>query len=889
MNIDQIQDNLKNLEKNIDKENFIFDFLLSYDQPRATINRLKKGDYNKSKDKNQLIWKKKIFYHITNISEDVHDVIDNLSKDEITKKNSIRFIIVTDFKNLLSIDTKTNQTLDIEIKELSKNFDFFLPLIGSEKRTDISENFADIKAAEKMGKLFDCLIRDNADLTKSNKERHGLNIFFTRILFCFFAEDSEIFKKGIFTNSISYHTQEDGSDLDQYLKKLFQALNDDSRNNYPIYFNDFPFVNGSLFKNDYKIPKFNKESRKILIESGNLDWSSINPDILGSMMQAIVNNIDRDELGMHYTSVKNILKVIKPLFLDDLYEDIYKSNNDVKKLRLILKKIYNLRIFDPACGSGNFLVISFKEICKVEIEIYKRLKELDSNNWLILKSAILLTQFCGIEKDDYAHEAAKLSLWIAEHQMNIFFNEVFGETKPTLPLSLSAKIICDNAVQIDWNKFCPKTKDEIIFVIGNPPYKGARRQTVDQKKDMTNLFSVINNYKSNLDYVGCWFFKAVNYINKNNAQVAFVSVNSICQGEQVEILWPDIFKNNIEIGFAYLPFKWTNSAKGNAGVFCVIINLRAKSNKDKFIYNEDERKHVKNINPYLVEGKNIIINSSNKPISDLSPIVFGSTPNDGGNLILSDIEKIDLINSFPLAEEFILPLLGAEEFLKKKSRWCIWLLNQDIKKYKNIPLINDRIDKVKKYRLQSKRIATNKSAKNPHLFAEIRHTNSNYILIPSSTSSRRKYLPVGFQKKNIISTNLNLIIPNPKIYEFGIISSKMHMLWLKNVGGRLGDGLRYSAKQVYNTFPFPKINKEQEKLLEETSLAIVDTIEKYPEKTYYELFDPENMPELLLNQYKNLDDQIDLCYRKKSFNSNDERIEILFKLYEEINNNKKLI
>ena len=718
-----------------------------------------------------------------------------------------------------------------------------------------------------------------------------MNIFFTRILFCFFAEDSEIFQKGLFTSSISYHTNVDGSDVHIYLEKLFKVLKDKNRNNYPEYFIKFPYVNGGLFENDYKIPKFTKESRRILVDSGNLDWSSINPDILGSMMQAIVNNIDRDELGMHYTSVKNILKVIKPLFLDSLYQELFESNNEVKKLKSILKKIYNFRIFDPACGSGNFLVISYKELCKIEIEIYKKLKELDSNNWLILKSGINLTQFCGIETDDYAHESAKLSLWIAQHQMNMFFKEVFGETRPTLPLSLSANIICANAIEIDWNKFCPKIKDEIIFIIGNPPYKGARRQTLDQKQDMMNLFSKIKNYKNNLDYVGCWFFKGAEYVDKNNAQLAFVSVNSICQGEQVEILWPNIFKHNIEIGFAYSSFKWTNSAKGKAGVYCIIINLRSKSktNKIKTIFNENEKKIVKNINPYLVEGNNILIASANKPISDLSPIVFGSTPNDNGNLILNDTEKNELINKYPVSKKFILQLLGAEEFLKKIPRWCIWLKDKNEKEYNNIPPILDRIEKVKKYRLNSKRTATQKTASYPHLFAEIRHPNSDYILIPSSTSSRRKYVPIGFQKGDVVSTNLNLVIPNPKIYEFGIISSKMHMLWLKTVGGRLGDGLRYSAKQVYNTFPFPKIDDVKKKLIEEATFSIIDTIEKYPEKTYYDLYDPEKMPYDLQEQHNILDNEIDKCYQKKNFISNEERIEILFKFYEQIINSKKLI
>lgn len=879
MNLEQIEKDIKKLVSNVDQENFIYDFLLAYGLPKSSINRLKKGDYNKSKNDGEIIWAKKIYFKTVLENEDVHDVIDDISKSDVIEKQKIRFIIVTDFKTFLSKDTKTSDTLDIEITELSKNSQFFLPLIGLEKAEIISESLADIKAAEKMGKLYDILINHNQNFIKDNKKKHGLNIFFTRMLFCFFAEDTEIFEKGIFTRSIKSHTQNDGSDLKDYLEKLFNILNLKNRSQVPEHYNTFPYVNGGLFKNFYDLPNFSKESRKIIIEAGSLDWSSINPDILGSMMQAIVNQGVRQEVGMHYTSVRNILKVIKPLFLDKLYEKFSTSSNDVKKLKSLLIDIYNLVIFDPACGSGNFLVISFKEISKLEIEIFKILKELDKNDWLIMKSGINLTQFYGIEFDDYAQESAKLSLWIAQHQMNIFFKKIFDETRPTLPLTSPGNITQGNATFLDWDKVCPYEKNKKIYVVGNPPYVGSRTQNENQRLDMENIFKKIKGYK-NLDYISCWFLLASKYIKDKNAEFCFVSTNSISQGEQVDLLWPHIYKLNVEISFTYPSFKWNNNAKNKAGVSCVIIGMRNISNKEKYIFKDEKITKVKNINSYLYAGGDTIIKKLNSPISDFPKMIRGNVPYDKGFLILNEEEKNKLTLLNPEAKKFIKKLFGADEFINGNPRYCLWIKDVELDEAKQIDDIATRINQVKNFRLSRKDSGAIKLAKKSHQFREFNETKNHSIIIPIHTSERRAYIPIGLVDNTIIITNAIHVVYDPPIYLLAILCSKMHKLWVSVVGGKLENRIRYSSTLCYNTFPFPKIDNKKQIDLENLSFKLIDEREKYPDKTMSELYDPNKMPERLKEIHQQIDTYIEKIYNIKEFESDDQKIAKLFEFYE---------
>jgi len=888
MLIEKIESNLNKIVANLNKDTFIYDLLIAYQQPKATISRLKKGDYNLSNINNEVIWKKKLLFHRVT-DQDPHIKIDELAKDEKVIKHEPRFLVVTDFKIFLAIDTKTKQTLDIEISEISKHADFFLPWAGLEKAEKDIENPADLKAATKMGKLYDLIIENNQKMNQSKEGKHSLNVFFSRLLFCFFAEDAEIFSKGQFTKAIISHTADDGSDLKPYLEKLFNVLNISERKDYPKYLSDFPYVNGGLFNKTYKIPDLSKQARKIIIECGELDWTNINPDILGSMMQAVVSWSERENLGIHYTSVINIKKIINPLFINSFYDDLQKAENDEKKLKKILRRIYNINIFDPACGSGNFLVISYKELCKIEIEIYKKLQEIDKVSWSIATSGIRLSQFYGIEIDDYAHEVTKLSLWLAEHQMNLFFKEVFGQTRPTLPLSSSGNIICANATLLNWENVCPKNKDKEYYILGNPPYLGSSLQTNEQKSNMTTVFKGISGYK-NLDYISCWFLIGAKYILNIDAKLSFVSTNSITQGEQVGLLWPHIFKLGLEIDFAYKSFKWTNYAKGKAGVTCVIIGLRKLSNNPKSLFQDGIRQTVNNINPYLISTKsNIMVSRIPKPLSKLPEMVWGNKPTDNGNFILTQAEKNKLISENYKIKKYIKKYIGSQEFINGTSRWCLWITNETKAEAIKINSIKNKIAKIKEFRLKSDAPSTQMAASMSYKFRQIQHEPDNAIIVPAVSSERRFYIPIGFVNSDFVINNRAYAIYNPPAYVFGAISSRMHMAWVKVVAGRLETRYNYSSSYCYNAFPFPDIDNSQIKFLEEHVFNILDQREKHSEKTIGEMYDPDTMPKSLLKAHQELDLYVDKCYRSNPFNSDNERLEYLFKLYESIINKDNLI
>lgn len=526
MNLAQIEKNIEKMIKSFNKKTFIYDLLLSYGLPKASITRLQKGNLNLSKDQGTIAWKKKLLFKEI-YKEDVHETLDSLRNDLKSLAHEPRFIMVTDYKTLLAIDTKIDETLDIQIEDISKYYDFFLPWAGMEKAQFQNENPADVKAAVRMAKLYDEIKKENP--TMRYEEVHSLNVFLTRLLFCFFAEDTGIFQDKLFTKSISSHTQIDGSDLNIYIDKLFRVLDMKIRSNLPAYLEIFPYVNGGLFRDKHKALVFTRRSRQAIIESGDLNWSDINPDIFGSMMQAVITTEQRSSLGMHYTSIPNIMKVVKPLFLDQLYEEFVKSENNETKLRKLLIKLSKIRVFDPACGSGNFLIISYKEIRRLEIKIFKHLNRITAQQ-SIYYSAISLSQFYGIELDDCAHEISILSLWLAEHQMNVEFFKEFEHTKPTLPLQSPGKIVLGNATRLNWEEVCPKEEGYEVYILGNPPYLGARIQGQDHKEDLKFLLYGTKNYK-NLDYIACWFYKGAKYIQGCNSKFAFVSTNSICQGE----------------------------------------------------------------------------------------------------------------------------------------------------------------------------------------------------------------------------------------------------------------------------------------------------------------------------------------------------------------------
>jgi hypothetical protein len=870
MTITQIEKNLEDLLSNFKKESFIFDLLLAFGEPQATISRLQKGELNQLEAKGELHHRKKILFK--EATENLHLVIDTLRKETDKQKQQPRFIVVTNYQTLLAYDTKTTDTLDIDIKDLIKHFDFFLPLAGMEKSVYVDENPADVRASNKLAKLYDEILKENP--TKTHEEVHALNVFLTRLLFCYFAEDSNIFSENIFTSSISSHTQIDGSDMASYLERLFEVFNtpyEKRDSSLPNYLKDFPYVNGGLFRDKHPVPRFTTKSRNILVEIGTLDWSQINPDIFGSMIQAVVTPEHRGDMGMHYTSVPNIMKVMQPLFLDELYEDFEKAKGNAKKLNLLHLRLQNLKIFDPACGSGNFLIIAYKELRKLEMLIFKE-------GGLLICPSIKLTQFYGIELDDFAHEVAILSLWLAEHQMNVLFKKEFGTVPPALPLQDGGNIVHGNATRLDWGKVCPKNDGDEIYILGNPPYLGARLQNEEQKQDMNIVFNGINGF-NNLDYIACWFYLGAKYIRGINAKYSFVSTNSINQGEQVALLWPNIFDKNLEISFAYKSFKWNNNAKSNAGVTVVIIGIRNISSDNKFLFFDNIKHSSKHINAYLVDGVGTIVSKRSKPLSKIPPMCFGSMANDGGYLFITDYEYNELDKNI---QKFFRLALGGQEFLNDQKKYCLWLEEKDLLEALQIEFIANRVNKVHEYRRLSKRAATNKLASIPHRFAEIRHIESQSILIPATSSERRKYIPMGFLNSDTIITNATNAIYNATPWILGVISAHIHIVWIKAVGGSLETRIRYSSSLSYNTFPFPEISEKQKEEIIELVLTILDEREKHSEKTLAQMYDPDKMPKELKEAHHQLDLAIEKCYRNKPFENDEERLEYLFKLYEEM-------
>ena len=897
----EIKHNVQNLIDKFSKEEFIYDLLLAYGISKTSVTRLKKGDYNLSKVDGEILYKKKIFFKVET-SDKLLSSIEDFAKVERILKHQPRFAILTDYKHIVAKDLKLGKNLDIEIKKLPNYFDFFLPLAGSEFYNASNDNEADRNASYKMASLYDLLIDENPNIYNSKESIHQLNIFLSRLLFCFFAEDTEIFEQdSIFTNTLAQHTAENGSDTHTFLDDLFDRLDSESGKDYPDFLAKFPYVNGGLFASTelstggQKIssPRFTAKARKTLIDLGELQWKDINPDIFGSMIQAVVIPDYRSDLGMHYTSVENIKKLIKPLFLDELHEAFEKATT-VKQLNTLIQRISKIKFFDPACGSGNFLIITYKEIRLLEIKILQKITDLEGDAPSIKFTETQLSQFYGIEIDDFAHEMAILSLWLAEHQMNRVFEEMlfdFGKSKPILPLKEAGQIKHGNATRADWNAVCPISNKDAstersrseVYVIGNPPYLGSRNQDTEQKEDLKLLFK--KDYKS-LDYVSAWFYKGGNYIKENNAKCAFVSTNSICQGEQVALTWSRILSENIEIDFAHQSFKWTNNAKGNAGVTVIIVGLRNISKSTKYLFNGNLQTEAKNINPYLVDAPNIVVIGRNTPISKFPIMTYGNMPLEGGFLRFKDDEKKN-IDKYTGIDKYIKKVIGGEEFLKDINRFCFWIEDEDLADALKFDEIKNRIDKVEEFRLNGGDVARTLVSKS-HQFRYRHSPNKEQIVVPCTSSENRDYIPCGIYDSSYISLNSIQTVNDAEPYVFGILSSRMHMVWVRNVGGKLKTDYRYSAKLCCNTFPFPDISDKQKENLSLYVFAIIEERAKH-NKTMAQKHHPDTMPKGLLKAHQELDTAIEQCYRLQPFKNDTERLEYLFKQYERMVNDELLM
>ena len=777
-----------------------------------------------------------------------------------------RYILVSDFQNFEFFDLEKNINKKFKLKDLHKNIRLFDFIAGRKIETYVDQDPVNIKAAQVIAKLYH-------SIKSSGFREKDLEIFLTRIVYCLFAEDTGIFQPNSFRNYLEVKTNIDGSDVGAKLTELFQTLNtkiDNRQSNLDEDLDSFLYINGDLFSEQMVIPSLNSEMRKKIINCCSLDWSKVSPALFGSLFQTVLEESEQRDEGAHYTSEKNILKTIKPLFLDYLYERLEKIKQDRStqknsRLRQFHKHISDLKFLDPACGCGNFLIVAYRELRKLEIEIFKELYPMDQLQLDVnILSDVNVDQFYGIELNHFAVRIAKIAIWLIDHQMNQALSDLFGIAYTRIPIHDHNKIIRENSLKYDWSNLINPSDCNYIF--GNPPFIGSRFMNEEQKEELLNLFEDVRG-GGELDYVSCWFLNASNFIKDSNTKVAFVSTNSITQGEQVGILWDELInKKNIDIFFAHRTFKWTIDEQRVQGmhianVLVVIIGFNAnekvrlkKIYDYKNISSDPEEIIVEKINPYLIPAENVFINKLSKQINNFPEMKFGNMPNDGQNLLIDDEEYKQLKNDFPDDKiiKFIKPFIGAKEFISGKNKWCLWLKDVSIDEWSDSRLIVQRVENIKTLRSQSKRKATRLLANQPSLFGEIRQPSTDYILIPRVSSSRREYIPIGFFDKDSIAGDSCLLIPNGTLEMFGILNSTIHMTWVKYVCGRLKDDFRYSIEIVYNNFPFLEAKEMNKMKITELSKSIIKFRED-SNQTLFKLYDPLLMPIELRRLHDKLD------------------------------------
>ncbi|MEZ5673282.1 MAG: DNA methyltransferase [Thiotrichaceae bacterium] len=819
--------------------------------------------------------------NLDHAAQQAKDYCGGLKSEELPK-----YLLVSDFQRfrLHNLDSDTHH--EFELPDLLQHIHLFGFIAGYETRVYHEEDPVNIQAAELMGQFHDRLRAVGYD-------GHDLEVYLVRLLFCLFADDTVIFEKGIFWQYIDLHTKIDGSDLAMHLDAIFEALNtpfEKRLKNLDENLQQFPYINGQLFAERLRVAAFDSKMRQMLLKACALDWGKISPAIFGSMFQAVMNPQQRRNLGAHYTSEKNIQKLIKPLFLDELHREFTRAKGNKAQLKALHEKLAKLRFLDPACGCGNFLIVSYRELRQLEIQVLRELHP-SGQGFLNIQEIVQVDvdQFYGIEYEEFACQIAQVAMWLIDHQMNMLVSQEFGQYFVRLPLTKAAKIVQGNSLHIDWEAVVAKT--DLHYILGNPPFVGKHLQNEQQKADIALIFHGVNG-AGVLDYVASWYLKAARYIQQTNIRCAFVSTNSVAQGEQVGILWHELYhRYQIKIHFAHRTFAWKNEAKGNAAVHCVIIGFGTQHNDNKVIFDYDnvkgeptERK-VKNVNPYLVEGSDLVVLKSSSPIVAVPTITFGSMPNDGGHLLFTEAEKQDFLLREPAAKMLFKPLISAKEWLNNIPRWCLWLQDISPNELRQLPEVLKRIKAVQQYRLKSQRGSTKKLADIPALFGEIRVQRGNYIVIPRVSSEMRTYIPMGFFSNGHIVSDSCLFINEASLFDFGVIHSQMHMAWIKYTCGRLKSDFRYSNTIVYNNFPFPQyqqISPSQKRKVEQAAQQVLDIRANYPESSLADLYDSLTMPPDLLKAHQMLDKAVDLCYRQQSFSSEINRIEYLFSLYEQL-------
>jgi hypothetical protein len=895
-------------EQPFDAANFPYAFLEAFGNKETTIKRLRSGASNKS-DLGGVLQTNNI--HIATWDRgNVAETLTALKASPATAKAKAKFILATDGVDFEAEDLTTGETIACAFKDFPDHFGFFLPLAGISTVRQISENAFDIRATSRLNRLYVQLLKDNPEWGTAER-RHDMNKLMARLIFCFFAEDTDIFGgRDKFTETVARMSAGDSSNTHEVIATLFRTMNtkreDRAAAGLPRWANidDFPYVNGQLFSGGDQVPRFSKIARSYLLHVGGLDWTKINPDIFGSMIQAVAEDEERGELGMHYTSVPNILKVLSPLFLDDLRVKLEEAGDNARMLLNLRKRIGKIRVFDPACGSGNFLVIAYKEMRAIEAEINRRRGEADR------ASEIPVTNFRGIELRDFPAEIARLALVIAEYQCDVLYRGQKLALAEFLPLRNENWITCGNALRLDWLSVCPPTgtgvkvqADDLFgspldqaeidfeneggetYICGNPPYLGFTWQTPDQKSDLEALFrSRARSWKS-LDYVAGWFIKASDYGMQTNAVAAFVATNSICQGEQVPILWPLIFQSGHEIAFAHTSFKWANLASHNAGVTVVIVGISNRAEKLRRLFTVGDggaviAKDAEHINAYLVPGPNVIVEAISRPPRDTAAMVWGNKPSDGGNLLLSMQEANEAVAREPFLSDLIFDFVGSQEFVKGIVRRCLWIEDSDVERVESSSFVQMRLQAVRAMRAASDAESTRAYAERPHRFRQIQGRGNDYsIVVPKVTSESRPYLPVGLLSSHSIISDNAFALYDAALWNIALIASRLHMVWVKTVCGQLETRLRYSNTMGWNAFPIPALTDKNKADLTRCAEDILLAREHHFPATIADLYDPENMPGDLRAAHERNDEVLERIYIGRRFKNDTERLEKLFDLY----------
>ena len=905
MNAVEIEEQVSALaEQAFDREEFPFLFLEAFGNKATTIKQLRTGSSNKS-DLGGILQRNNIHLIVCPVGE-VSNSLAALKASPTTAKAKAKFVLATDGNDLEAEDILTGETIACAYKDFPDHFGFFLPLSGISTVKQIRESSFDIKATGRLNRLYMELLKDNPEWGTAER-RHDMNHFMARLIFCFFAEDTDIFNgTDQFTGTIERMSEKDSSNTHEIIEEIFRAMNtkpaDRSDAGIARWANVFPYVNGGLFSGNTDVPKFSRIARSYFIHIGNLEWTKINPDIFGSMIQAVADDEERGALGMHYTSVPNILKVLNPLFLDDLRETLSEAGDNPRKLLNLRNRIAKIRVFDPACGSGNFLVIAYKEMRAVEAEINQRRGEIDR------RTDIPITNFRGIELRDFPAEIARLALIIAEYQCDLAYRGQKETLAEFLPLDAQNWITCGNALRLDWLSICPPTgtgvkhqADDLFmspldqaqidfeneggetYICGNPPYLGSTWQSKEQKEDLGSVFEGRTKTWKALDYVTGWFMKAADYGLHTPAVAAFVATNSICQGQQVPFLWPLILKTGHRVCFAHTNFKWANLASHNAGVTVVIVGL-SKQVGPATLFSENAdgevvRKDVKNINPYLIAGNNVIVEKAMKPLTQVSLMDFGNKADDGGHLTLSpaELEELDLTNE--QKSKFIKRFLGSKELIKGEPRYCVWVTDEQVEEARGIPSLNAQIEKVKNARLKSKDAYARSLAARPHQFKTPHSAQSSVIVTPRVSSENRPVLPVEYLSAGAIIGDRNFALYDAPLWNMALIASRIHWVWIGSVCVRLEMRFSYSNTLGWNTFPVPNLTEKNKEDLTRCVEDILLAREAPFPATIADLYKPEDMPKNLRDAHERNDETLERIYIGRRFRNDTERLEKLFELY----------